>query len=559
MDVWGSRRFRVRGALALTGVAAVAIVMGSCGFRAEPNGPEAIVERFTELLDDQDYTKAAELTSYPNAAQATLKQMFEGMQPGKVDYQKTQYISLDAQSAIFSMDVDWNFGEHRSWNYSLQGTLRKLAIGWRISWEPGIVMPQLSNNRTAKLVRTLPSPAPRIVDITGAPLMNEQIINVIKLDPARTSDPVASTNALAKAIEPVAPLITGPSLLQQLSTSQGKPVVAVNLREADFAILESAMAPIPGVVMEKQPRLISSDRRVWSPLLDAMRKVWQDSQEQHSGWGVKIFEPDGRFVSQVAGYQGPPGPDIASTMDQRLQRAAEDAVVSVGTPASIVAIQPSSGAVVAVAQNQQASAHGSVAFTGLYPVGGNIELFRNIAAVAEGKAPQDVSVQDAAEAASRIGVGIDFQVPGLDEVTGRNAIAGRSAEQVRQGGGSDAVLASPFGMAIAAAAIARGAVPAPMIELGRPSGTDAQLAPLSGDITDRLRTMLRDATGGPEFGSLRAYRDVTGYAAKAGSDGWLIANMGDLAFAIHINDVDSGDATVRMAARMLQALAKPEP
>lgn len=559
MDVWGSRRFRVRGAMALMGVASLAIGIGSCGIHEKQSEAETVVERFTDLLDDQDYAKAADLTSYPTAASATLKQMFEGLHPGKVDYRKTQFIGLDAQSAIFSMDVDWSFGEQKTWNYSLQGNVRKLAIGWRISWEPTLAMPQLSHNRTVQLVRTLPSPAPRVNDIAGEPLMTEQTINVIKLDPAKTPDLVASTDALAKAIEPVAPLITGASLMQQLAASQGKPVVAVNLREGDFAILEPRMAPIPGVVMEKQPRLISADRRVWSPMLDALRKVQQDSQEAHSGWGVQLFEQDGRFVGQLAGQQGPPGPDIAGTMDQRLQRAAEDAVVSVGTPASIVAIQPSSGAVVAVAQNSYATEHGPVAFTGLYPVGGNIELFRLVAAVAKGKPPQDVSVQDAAEAATTLGVGIDFKVPGLDEVTGRLAIAGRSAEQVRQGGGSDAVLASPFGMAIAAAAVARGSVPPPMIEVARPSTTDAQLGPLSPEATDRLRGRLRDSTNVPELASVRRYRDVNAFAATAGQDGWLIGTMGDLAFAIHISDVDSGDATARMAARMLQALATPEP
>ncbi|MBP2188413.1 NTF2-like N-terminal transpeptidase domain-containing protein [Nocardia goodfellowii] len=558
MDVWGSRRFRVRGALALAGVAAVLLGTVSCAEEQTPNEPEAVVDKFTDLLDERDYAKAAQLTSYPTAASATLKQMFDGLQPGKADYEKSQFINLGSSEGIFSLDAKWNFGEKKDWRYSLQGTVRKLAIGWRISWEPSLVMPQLQNNRTVKLVRTTPTPAPKVVDLVGAPLMHEQPINVIKLDPAKMPDPPASAKALAEAIEPVAPLITGDSLLQQLSSSQGKPVVAVNLREPDFEILEPRMAPIPGVVMEKQQRLISSDRRVWSPMLDALRKVQQDNQEQHSGWGVHIFEPDGKFVTQVAGEQGPPGPDIHATMDQRLQRAAEDAVVSVGTPASIVAIQPSSGAVVAVAQNSQASAHGPVAFTGLYPVGGNIELFRAIAAVSKNKAPQDITVPEAAEAASRLGIGIDYQVPGLDEVTGRLAIAGRSAEQVKQGGGSDAVLASPFGMAIAAAAIARGEVPAPMIEAGKPSVTDAELEPLHGPIADRLRTMLRDGAGAPEMASMRGFRDVSGYAARAGSDGWLIATMGDLAFAIHINSVDSGDMTAKMAARMLQSLASPE-
>ncbi|WP_330184331.1 penicillin-binding protein [Nocardia sp. NBC_01503] len=558
MDVWGSRRFRIRGAIVLAVVLAVAIAMGSCAFRERSTGAEAVVERFTSLLDKQDYDGAARLTSYPNGASATLKQVFSGLNPGKADYQMTQFIGLDGNTGLFSMTAAWNFGDKRDWKYDLQGTVRKLSVGWRISWDPALVIPQLDSKRNVKLVRTYAAPSPRVNDIVGAPLMTEQTINVVKLDPSKTGDPVGSSNALAAAIEPVAPLITGPVLLQQLSASQGKPIVAVNLREGDFEILEPRMAAIPGVVLEKQPRLISADRRVWSPLLDAMRKVWQDNNDQRAGWGVQLFEPDGAFVTQLAGEQGPPGPDIPGTMDQRLQRAAEDAVVSVGTPASIVAIQPSSGAVVAVAQNSQASEHGSVAFTGLYPVGGMIELFKNMAALTKKKAPQDVSVGDAADAASQLGVGLDFKVPGLDETTGRLPSGANAAEQVGRGNAADSLLASPWGMAIAAAAIANGQVPKPMITIGVPARTEADLPALPGDVIDRLRTMLRDGAAAPESASLNRYQGVQAYAATAGNNGWLIATMGDLAFAIHIDDVDSSDATARMAARLLQSLATPD-
>ncbi len=559
MDVWGSRRFRVRGAMAIAGVATLALAVCSCGVGGKSSEAESVVQRFTDLLDDQDYTKAADLTSYPAAASATMKQMFEGLQSGTVDYEKTQVIDLDPQSAIFSMDVGWNFGERKDWTYTLQGTVRKLAIGWRISWEPAVVMPQLTNNRTVKLVRTTATPPPKVVDLAGEPLMTEQTINVIKIDPSRTGDLVASTNALADAIEPVAPLITGPALMQKLAASQGQPVVAVNLREGDFAILEPRMAKVPGVVMEKQPKLISADRRTWSPMLDALTKVWQSSLEATAGWGVQIFEADGKFVNQVAGYQGPAGPDIAATMDQRLQRAAEDAVVSVGTPASVVAIQPSTGAVVAVAQNSYASEKGPVAFTGLYPAGGTMDLFRAVAAAKLKKAPQDVSEQEAADAATALGVGVDFKVPGLDEVTGRISVPGRNTEQVRQGAGSDAVLASPFGMAIAAAAISRGSVVPPMIEAGHPSTTDTPIPTLEQPAVDRLRAMMQEGIGKPETAALRGFRDVTAFAATGGNDGWLLATMGDLVFAVHIADADSGDATSRLASVLLKSLASPEP
>ncbi|WP_280266709.1 NTF2-like N-terminal transpeptidase domain-containing protein [Nocardia wallacei] len=530
---------------------------GSCGLNDKPNSPEAVVEKFTQLLDDKDAGGAAQLTSYPNGAEATLAKVFDGLNPGKPDYQLAQYIGLDDNSAMFNLKANWNFGPGKDWTYDLQGSIRKLAIGWRISWEPSVVVPQLNNQRGVKLVRT-DAPPPKVNDNAGNTLMTEQVINVVKLDPAKLPDPVASTNALADAIAPVAPLITGPSLMQQLAGSQGKPIVAVQLREDDFAILEPRMAPIPGVVLEKQPRLIATDRRIVSPLLDGLRKVWQENRDQHAGWGVKLFEADGRPVAQLAGQQGPPGPDVASTLDQKLQRAAADAVVSAGTPASIVAVQPSTGAVVAAAQNTYASEQGAVAFTGAYPAGGTAELFKQVAAITKKKAPQDVSVQDAAEGAAMLGVGIGFKVPGLDQTTGRLPIGGRGVEQVRQGS-ADPILASPFGMAIAAAAIARGGVTPPMIEIGRPSTTEAELTPLPDEVLQQLRRMLTDdAAGGPELASLRRYAGVTAYAATAGTSGWLLANMGDLAFAIHIDNVDSGDATSRMAARMLQSLAAPD-
>ncbi|MCX4096335.1 NTF2-like N-terminal transpeptidase domain-containing protein [Nocardia sp. alder85J] len=538
--------------------ALVAAATGSCALHSKPSGPEAVVERFTQLLDKRDATNASQLTSYPSGAEATLKQMFDGLDAGKPDYQLAQYIALDADSGMFNLKADWNFGPGKDWSYDLQGSIRKLAIGWRISWDPGVVMPALDNQRTVKFSRTDPTPPPKVDDNAGEPLMTQQTINVVKVDPAKTTDLVGTTNALADAIKPVAPLITGDTLMQQLSAAQNKPVVAVSLRDDDFAVLQPRMAAIPGVVMEQQPRVIATDRRVWSPLLDALRNVWQEDRDQHAGWGVQLFEPDGHLVSQLAGQPGPPAPDVASTLDPRLQRAAEDAVVSAGTAASIVAIQPSTGAVVATAQNNYASEQGSPAFTAGYPAGGAADLFKAVAAVVKKKAPQDVSMQDTAEAATMLGIGVDYKVAGLDQITGRLPLAGKGVEQVNKGS-NDPILISPFGMAIAAAAIAHGGLIPPMIEIGRPATTDAQIAALPSDAVDRLRAMLHDeAADGPEMASLRHYAGVTAFAAKGGTGGWLLLTMGDLAFAVHIDDIDSGDATARMGARLLQSLAAPD-
>ena len=65
------------------------------------------------------------------------------------------------------------------------------------------------------------------------------------------------------------------------------------LRDGDFEILMPALRPIPGVVLEKQPKLITADRRIGSPVLDGLRNVWQANRDATAGWAVRLFRPDG--------------------------------------------------------------------------------------------------------------------------------------------------------------------------------------------------------------------------------------------------------------------------
>jgi hypothetical protein len=555
MGYQGSLRRRLR-TFAVAGVAAaLSVTLASCA--TDVSEPESLADRFADALDQGDAEAAGALTSYPNAAASVLGQIFDGMHAEKVDYRVSQYIPLDDESGFFTMDAKWHFGDGKDWNYSTQGSVHKLAVGWRVSWDPAAVMPGLGGNRSVHLVRT-DAPPPVVRDIGGGPLMTEQTINAVKMDPSRTPDPVASTNALAKVIEPVAPLITGPSLMADIAAANGEPITAVNLRDADFEILEPDMAPIPGVVLEKQPKLITVDRRIVSPMLDPLRNVWQANRDATAGWAVHITAPDGGPPTQTAGYQGPPGPDITSTLDTRLQLAAEDAVVSVGTPAAIVAIQPSSGALVAVAQNSQATDVGPIAFTGLFPAGENLDLVRAAASVMTGVAPQDVSSESLAEAASTLGLGVDFTVPGLAETTGRMPNAGQGMEQVRRDANrTEEAQVSPFGMAMVAATIARGSTPMPMIAMGQPATTAAPLEPIRPDVLDRLRGMMRGAGANPDYTSLRGYADAVGFPAASGDDRWFIGQRGDLAFAVYVEDVDGSDMAVKMAARMMRAFDHP--
>jgi hypothetical protein len=554
----GAYRKVSRAALVLMGVVTLAIVTVGWCLDDRSDVPQTLVQRFTELMDHRDAAGAAELTSYPDAAAASIRQLFAGMGPGRGDYRLSQVITLNPDDAFFTVNVAWKFGHHRDWAYSVQGSAHKLAVGWRIAWNPQLLLPGLGQGRTAALVKTY-APAPQILSAGGLPLMTQQTVNVVTLDPAKTHDRAASANAVAAALAPVASLITAPSILAALDAAHGKPITVVVLRDDVDELVGPNLDGIPGVTVARTPKLIAVDREIWSPLLDSFTGMWQASRNATAGWGIQLFDTSDNPVAQLAGYQGPAGPDITATLDPQLQLAAENAVVSAATAATIVAIRPSSGAVLAVAQNDPADRQGPVALTGLYPAGDTLDLFSAGAAAAKDAQPQDVSREDIDDTLNSLGIGADVHTAGLTAVTGRVPHP-RHIEAVLQGQ-QDGIRVSPFGMALAAAAIARGSMPQPMIAYGQSPVQSAQPAALPDSAVAALREMVRQQSANPEYAvHLAAYPGLVGYTGYAGDDQWFLGYRGDLAFAVHIADAtdnDGGDAAARMAAWMFQSLAQP--
>lgn len=542
-------------ALPLGLVAVLAAALVSCVGQKSDASAQSVVSGFVQALNDRDAEAAAALTSYPNAAEESIQQMFDGLDAEESQWTLAQFMELNGDSGFFTVDAAWNFGEGKDWSYYVDGGVKKLSVGWRVSWDPTLLAPALGHGRTVRYDRT-DAAAPRVFDGTGHPLMAEQTINAITLDPASMPDPVATTDRVAKALEPVAPLVTGDSMRQELAAKPGEKVVAVLLRDQDYQYLENDLAGIPGVVVDKQPKLITTDRRIVTPLLDPLRTVWQMNRDATAGWAVNIVEPDGAMQQQV-GYQGPPGPDIKATLDSGLQLAAENAVVSAGTPASIVAIRPSTGAVVVAAQNNQAIDQGPVAFTGLYPAGNSLDLVRQAAAVQAGVQPGEVSDDDLERAGRQLGIGLDYDMPGLDPETAVLTASQSGVDQVMQSKNGTEPQVSPFGLAMVAASVARGSAPMPMIVEGQQATAKNVENALPVNVTEQLRTAMRDNVQRGPASFLKQYPDLMGIASGNDTDRWFFGSRGDLAFAVFVADADGGDRALKMTDLLMREMAKP--
>ncbi|MGY4102203.1 penicillin-binding transpeptidase domain-containing protein [Nocardia sp. R16R-3T] len=568
--------------------AATALALG-CS--SGPDQPDTVAGRFADALSRDDIAAAAALTDDPTKASDVLGKLYDGLGKGV----KFEVRGVDKNS--FTLAATWKFGKDgkNEWSYTTNGSAGDSGAGWKIKWDPDTVAPGLALG-PLNYATTYPKPA-RVLEASGGELMTEQVVTLVNVAPG------ADTAALAALLAPITD-ITAQSLQSDLAAAQGKPITAVILRDADIAPIQTALAAVAGVTLAPQTRLLATDKSLASPVLSGLADLWQSSADAAAGWAVRAQTADG--TERVAGQDPKPTADIVTTLDTDLLRYAESALTPITQPAAIVALQPSTGKVLAVAQNAAADAEGPIALTGLYPPGSTFKTVTVSAALQSGAVTPDTVLSCPAtaniegrripndnnfdlgdvplhtafarscnttmgqlavnlapngltDAAAQLGLGIDFVTPGLTTVTGKVPTADTAVLRVESGIGQGNVTASPFGMALVAASIARGSMPLPMVVAGQPGVADHTPAPLAPTIDEQLKTMMRETITG---GTATALRDIPDLIGKTGTaeyiddkhaHGWFVGIDGDLAFAVFVSDANSSGPAVEAAGRMLRA------
>ncbi|PQP17877.1 penicillin-binding transpeptidase domain-containing protein [Rhodococcus opacus] len=580
---------------AAAGIAVLASVLSACGLFG-PDQPDTVSQQFADALNSDDVQAAAELTTDPAAATAAITAMYDGLGNKDGTFTRTDVQESGDNGGTFTMDVSWPFAPGQEWKYSTTGNATKEGDDWKIVWNPAVLAPGFTDDTTVRYTTTTGAP-PKVLAAGGAPILEQQVVTLVNLEPG------ADTAAVAALLSPIAPTITAPSLQQDLAGAQGKPVTAISLRAEDLAPIEPQLRQLAGVTLAPQTRLLSTDKTLASPTLAGLGDLWQEGQDASAGWAVQLVGQDGAAKS-IAGEQGPDAPDIATTLDLPMQMAAERALADVPQQAAIVALRPSTGEVLAVAQNAPADALGPIALTGLYPPGSTFKTVTTSAALQAGAATPDTVLPcpgteniegrqipnddefdlgavplhtafarscnttmgrlavglppDALQqAALQFGLGVDYVTPGLTTVTGNVPVADSPAARVESGIGQGQVTATPFGMAMVAASIANGSTPSPMIVQGQPGTADKTAPTVPANVTSDLRTMMRETVTG---GTATALQDIPGLLGKTGTaesgngpaHGWFVGIKDDLAFAVFIATGDSSAPAVQAAGRFLR-------
>jgi hypothetical protein len=574
--------------------ATLVLVVAACGDKAQDR-LTATVHSLADALSKGDASSAAALTTDPATASDTLGKLFDSL--GKNVHFDVSNVDRKDNAATFRLTAAWKFQDGRTeWKYTTSGDADAAGNEWKIRWNPTTVAPGLDVGPLS-YVTLNPEPAARVLDRTGAGLLTQQVATLVNVSPG------ADLNAVAALLNPIDSGVTADSLQSQLSTAAGKPVTAITLRDSDLAPIQDQLSALPNVTLAPQARLLTTDKALTSPTLIGLTNLWQRTTDAAAGWAVQAQTAKG--PQQVGGQSAKPVDDIHSTLDIGMLRHAENALAALPTPAAMVVIQPSTGNLLVVAQNPAADAQGPIALTGLAPPGSTFKTVTVSAALQAGQVSPDTVVacpgteniegrqipnddnfdlgqvplhtafarscnttmgrlavnlppDGLTKAAAQLGLGIDYTAPGMTTVTGKVPVADTAALRVEEGIGQGQVTASPFGMALVAAALARGSVPVPAIVSGQPATPDHVPDPLPPAVDEQVKSMMRETITN---GTATQLQDIPGMLGKTGTaeyldnkhaHGWFVGIDGDLALAVFVSDAGSSGPAVEAAGRFLR-------
>ena len=582
-------------------VAALVVSLGACTPR--PNGPEPAAEEFFAALAVGDTAAAAELSDRPEAARAVLNEAWAGLQATGLDAQILSSKYAEDTGSI-AYRYTWHLPKDRTWTYDGQLNMVREEGRWEVRWSATGVHPRLGENQTLALRADAP-PRASVNERGGTDVLVPGYRYHVALDAkAAGTELMPTARAVAGALHRFDNTLD-PQRLAELASSNDGALSLITLRQADHDAVVGAIGALPGVVITPQPEMEPTDDDFAPALVNQVKNAVAEELDGTSGWRIVTVNQNGVDIDVLHEVPGEPAPSVTLSLDRSIQTAAQHAVNTAGNQAMIVVIKPSTGEILAVAQNAAADRDGPLATMGLFPPGSTFKIVTAGAAIERdmatpntllgcpgqmdighrtvpnyggfdlGTVPMSRAFASScnttfAELASRMpprgltqsaaqyGIGPDYHIEGIDTVSGSVPPTVNLTERTEDGFGQGKVLVSPFGMAMAAATVAAGQTPVPHLIEGRQTQITGGGQPISASVVDSLRPMMRLVVTNGTAKDLQGSGDVRGKTGEAefagGSHSWFAGYRGDMAFSALIVGGGSSEYAVRMLKGMLDEL-----
>jgi cell division protein FtsI/penicillin-binding protein 2 len=540
-------------------------------------------------------------------------------------------VKKDGDSAA-TATLSWSWPLGTGWTYQSTAPMKLVGQSWQVTWSPTVVEPQLDGTTTLDAT-TVEAKRGDILGPGGVGLVTDRPVVRFGVDRTKVG-PAAALDAARRLAQLVG--IDVASYVKEVKASGPKAfILAITYRQEEVpSSVTRAYTHIKGVDALAGQLPLGLTKDFAAPILGTVGPVTADMIKQNPGVyqvgdvaGLSGLEA--RYDEQLRGKPGVQVDAVASdgkrhtlfktapvdgtplrlTMVPRLQMLAEHILSTVGPASAIVAIRPSTGAILAVANGPGTNGYNDATY-GRFAPGSTFKTVGSLALIKQGVTPSttvscptsvnvngkvftndsfyppsangeislatalanscntayinertQLGTHDLVDAAATLGMGVDHDlgfpayfgnvVPPVSETD-------KAADMIGQG----QILASPMTMATVLASVVAGHTVVPqLITSVDPAATSSTALTAQQDAT--LKTLLRGVvTGGTGLG----LKDVPGLPviAKTGTaefdrngrrltHAWMIGAQGDLAVCAF---VDVGTTGAGTAGPLLEAFLR---
>lgn len=582
---------------------------------------------------DRHLERASYVGTSASAAAANFATTTKSLGPGPITV-AVGPVSRTGRTAKADLQVSWTLRDGTPFRWTDPVNLVKsgerwgVQVGDRSLWHPGL--------RPGDAFAVSRSSADRgeIRGAGGSTIMGNQPVHDVLIDPAQ------ATPASVRTLEGVVGSPAG-SLVAKLAKAKAKgsqaTIPVITYRAADYESRKSGLEGLVGVIVNERNQPLARTKTFGQPLLGSVGPVTADQvkadPKRYRAGGYagtsglqslydKTLAPTNALVVSVKGDPATvlngakvaAGTSITTTLDPRVQTAAEQTLQATGTtPSALVAVSVRTGDVLAVANSPSYGI--DRALTGRYQPGSTLKVATTYALLTKGfdpqqtvacppsivvdgrrlgnfedetlsnpsfvtdfakscntafvKASERLGDDDLHRSALSLGIGQDWsRTLGAGRVvSGSVPVNNGATDKAAASFGQARTIVSPLSVAVLAGSVARGSYIPPALVTSPAPGGDRAPQPLDAKAIQQLHTMMRlvvtDGTGtvlqGTPGGDVYA---KTGTAEFDGDGGkvraWLTGWQGDVAFAVLVEEVphghSGGDTAAPVAKNFLTAL-----
>jgi cell division protein FtsI/penicillin-binding protein 2 len=380
-------------------------------------GAEAAAKQFAAAVSVLDVSPVAFDGKDSGVAKQQVQDIFKSLDPDKPAVE-TGELSLEGNTATVPLNYTWKIGSGE-WKYTTYAEFKKSGDKWLTAWNPSSLVPELAEGE----ILTKGTQSPPRADILGAgdaKLVTYRPVVKVGIDKPLlgAADPAASATKLAELVG-----VDAAAYTQQVSAAGAQAfVAAITLREEGRSITDEQIAAIPGGRAIKESQPLAPSRSFARAVLGSVGEASAEPIEASAGalsagdvtgigglqqqYDAQLRGTDAvvvrahradltreqinaagtdprRVVFQTAPKPGTP---LKTTLDPTLQALAESTLAGVGPASAIVALRPSTGAVLAAASGPGSNGY-NTAMLGQYAPGSIFKMVDSLAMFRNGLTP----------------------------------------------------------------------------------------------------------------------------------------------------------------------------